>query len=227
MVIQKHIQRYSILLSLVLPVILMLFSPSGKGIESENCRMNLVNEVEYSISSKAIESGSQNEIIKSSIPVNSINKKGHLDICLDKKGICLWTLKGAQENDHVIALAGMEEVVTVLRLALSNKEKSLESYIGMAKEKNAQIIYLGNGTCSVRHNDKLSGMTSVSLIDLSRNMLLGSSIYNSKNELQTKLVCKYKNSEKRTILNSTSLFYFQMEEANSTLTLTEIVSKYN
>lgn len=224
---KMKLENISIFLSLLMPLLLVVLPNGKEEFLEEDCKMSLVNEVTYSISSKTILKRSQSEILQSSIPVNTFKEKGILDICVDKKGLCLWTLHGHTKEQHMLELQGMQEVVEVLQKAMSQEENSLTHYIGIVKKKNATIKYLGNGTCSVRSTDPISGMTSVNLLDLSRNMLLGSSVYDRNNELMVKLVCKYKNTEDKPLLDSTSLFYFEMDQYNSKLSLTEVVSKYN
>ena len=224
----NNINTFTLLFpALLLFLIIPLTGHVGPVEMRSECSVNMINEVSYSISSKTIASASQKEIIQSAIPANTNIKKGVLDICVDKEGLCVWSLREGNSRQHVLALEGMEEVIEVLKMAIDPGEKGLDDFIGIAKKKGAKIVWLGNGTCSVRYFDPRSEMTSVSLLDLSRNMLLGSSIYNVNNELQTKLICKYKNTGTRAVLGSTSLLYFQMDDSDSKLTLTEIVSNYN
>lgn len=147
--------------------------------------------------------------------------EGSMDVCVDGKGVSQWKFLAAndQRKDISLEIQGMEDIVRSLLKPSSNNGPDINRYLLDAKSKGAMIQELGNGTVSVTHKHVSSQKTSVTLVDVRHNALLGSSVYrDSDGALLAKLVCMQMPNSRLNL----SLYVFEHQIGEQTGWVTEI-----
>jgi hypothetical protein len=221
--------KSSIVLSSVYPVLLVIFSsivstsfqtnapalPNGDG-----CTVSVQKAARYGYARKQVDGRAfpkEADIDQTSLLDKMVD--GNLDVCVDAKGGCQWHFLATGSKDLSFEMLGMEDVVRALLFAKGKDGPDVNAYLLSAKSNGAFLQELGNGTVSVTQKHEASKRTSVTMVDVRHNALLGSSVYrDADGALLTKLVCMQMLGKRL----SMSLYVFEHGMGEKTGWVTEV-----
>ncbi len=200
------------------------------GPEGNNCEMSILSSVKYSYNRKLVENVAftKNATNKSQNKFSPLSK-GMMEVCLGSSGGCKWSFNANDdENGNNISLEviGLESVVKAIHLSAGKLASSTENFIRISRDKGAVVSKIGNGTISIRQTDDTNNLTTVTIIDTKRKVILGSSVYGDNNTLKSKVICKYKGVFTDLKLHTMSLLVFEHDMGDKSGWVTEAIACY-
>jgi hypothetical protein len=216
---------YPVLLALFTSIVSTSFQTASMPTNGDGCSPTFRKEARFGYVKKQVDGKAfpkEAEIDHSTLLDKMVN--GNLDVCLDAKGTCHWNFLtsnvGSKNLD--IEVQGMEDVVR--SLLLTEDGPDISRYLINAKSKGAMIQEMGNGTVSVTQKHESSQKTSITMVDVRHNALLGSSVYrDSDGALLAKLVCMQMPNKRLNL----SLYVFEHQIGEKTGWVTEIQCETN
>ncbi len=198
--------------------------------EQEKCEVSVQNKVRFGFQRKMVDGTAFSKEISNTKSTNIKQlTKGMVDICIRSQGGCKWNFLANESNEEQnvsVEISGLEEVVKALKLSSNQLPASTDGFIKIAKDKGAKITDLGNGTLSIRKEDGRTKLTTVTIVDTKRKVILGSSVYGAGNQLKSKIICKYKGVFTQLQLHTVSLLVFEHDMGDKSGWMTEIIACY-
>ncbi len=195
----------------------------------ENCEMSVQSKVRYGVQRKMVD-GNAFSNVQLGDDLNADHfTDGMLEVCISPKTGCKWNLtsNGTKAEDNIsIEFKGLEDVVKTLKFSDSQSNVSTKDFIEVAKNNGAEISDLGNGAMSIRQINPVSNLTTVTLVDTNKNVIMGSSVYGDGNQLKAKMICKYKGTKEFQAIHTLSLLVFEHAMGDKSGWMTEIIACY-
>lgn len=147
-----------------------------------------------------------------------------LNICIANSGDCTWAIEG--KNKPKLSPIGLY-AVSMLRQMSGDWTASSEQFLTEKRQAGGSVSQLGNGVLSLRQIDTASGYSSVTLVDTTKCVFIGSSFYNPDNSLKFKIVYKYQtNTEGWQHLESATLSAVSFGDNRQKGELTEVTTHF-
>jgi hypothetical protein len=134
-----------------------------------------------------------------------------LNICVQNDGKCQWKVeqKSLEKGKVRYSPVGLY-VIAALRQSAGDWTASPESIVEQVKRDGAKIEGLGNHTISIKTENPSNGQYGVTLMDTTRCVFLGSSLFEKEGNLKYKAVYHYENNDathQRELVSATLLIF--------------------
>ena len=177
---KKHAVQYFCFLLLV--AISTAFTPAEPPPNNEECQLNVQRAVSFGLQQSIHAAGN---FTSTQEPSEMI--PGTLELCVDKEGTCTWTFTNDPTERYLVEIPALKDLVQMV----FTSEVTIDDYIGKLEKGGASITDLGNNTLSITQENQHRGLTVITLVDVSKRVILGSNIYQNNQELTTKVICRY------------------------------------
>jgi hypothetical protein len=223
------IQQYNImekwLVAQLFPWLLGVFPVAQTPILTQDCQKTIKYTVETVTTKRHFElSDKPFSTPTISDPLSIEADTALLNICIANTGNCTWAIEGKRKSK--LSPIGLY-AVSMLRQMSGDWSASPEQFLVEKQKAGGVVSNLGNGVLSLRQTDTASGYSSVTLIDKSQCIFIGSSFYNPDNTLKFKIVYKYQtNTEGWQHLESATLSAVTFGENRHKGELTEVTTVF-
>jgi hypothetical protein len=157
----------------------------------------------------------------SSENVDEFTEKSVLDICIHSTGDCKWNVSNKQGKSPIYSPLSIY-VVSCLRQMSGDYGALPEKIVSDMRAQGSSVQGIGNQTIVVKTpRHPTNGQFGMMVMDTSRCAFIGSSLYNSEDRLQFKVIYNYQNDDKgEQILSSATLITNDFEHLTTTETTT-------
>lgn len=194
---------------------------------NQSCDHSISSTIQYHVQKKKVQgSAFSNSHIISSNKVGQNFEKGLMEICSSNNKACRWTFGGNKGKEFSLETPGFEELVKALYNSSSNSNVSIDQFIKQSQVRGATVKKIGTATICISEHNKATDLTIVTVIDTNRKVILGSSIYKNDNELQSKLICDFKQVNNTEHIDSMTLLSYEHEVGQKEGWVVEVVVKY-
>ncbi|MCC6724245.1 MAG: hypothetical protein IT258_07005 [Saprospiraceae bacterium] len=213
---------YPLLLAIFTSVISTSFQTKEVTFAGDDCALNVQKDARYGFTRKQVDGRAFPK--EANLDHTSLLDKmvdGSLGVCVNATGICQWKFltTNGKSKDLTLEIQGMEDIVRSLLRSNDKEAPDINRFLLDAKSKGATLQELGNGTVSVTQKHQSSQKTSITLVDVRHNVLLGSSVYrDGDGALLAKLVCMQMPGKKLNL----SIYVFEHQIGEQTGWVTEI-----
>jgi hypothetical protein len=152
--------------------------------------------------------------------VAEFTEKSQLDICVNQKGDCNWSVSKNVGKSPIYSPLSIY-VVSCLRQMSGDYQSLPDKIVSDMRAAGSHTQDIGNQAIAVQTPPHASGIYGVTLMDTSRCQFLGSSLYDKEDALKFKVIYNYQpNAHGAQILASATLITNDLEQQTVTETTT-------